>query len=61
MKRMKENEVGNSKVYPSNSPLVMGLYLNHPDRALQKNKKSKKNLQKYKDALKMTRNKLLIL
>ena len=60
MKRMKENEVGNSKVYPCNSPLVMGLYLNHPDRALQKNK-SKKNLQKYKDALKMTRNKLLIL
>ena len=46
MKRMKENEVGNSKVYPCNSPLVMGLYLNHPDRALQKNKKSKKKFTK---------------
>ena len=54
LKRMKENNVGGLQSLSLEQSTGHRIVVNHPDRALQKNRKSKK---KTKDALKMAQNK----
>ena len=55
LKRMKENKVGGLQSLSLEQPTGHRIVVNHPDRALQKNRKSKKKTTK--DALKMAQNK----